>query len=207
MTEALKKWEVALVFFAIPSLIIIISGYTPFLGNEANIMRQWGVQLASWAYLLGLVGLLQVHIRKLLQRSEGWEYSIILFVAFLITWLSGHFNKPIYDWIVANPLTTLQIAVTSFAGFYQYTVFFRGSRARNFEAAVLLISSILIMLRNAPAGEAIWAGFGPLADWIDSSPASGAIAAIWIGVGIGGITLFVRSLLGYERAYLGGGAE
>jgi hypothetical protein len=203
--SGLKSWEISIGLFAITSIIIIISGYTPYLGDLSNILTQWGIQIAAFSYLLGLIGLFRSHIIKIQRQAEGWQYSIIMFAFFFITWLSGHFWTSVFDWIVANPLTTLRMAVTSFAGFYQYTVFFRGSRARSFEASLLLLASIIIMFRNAPVGEVIWTGFAPLADWIDKSPAAGAIAAIWIGVGIGAITLWVRSLLGLERAYLGGG--
>ncbi len=203
--EFLKRWEIAILFFAVPALIIVIGGYTSLLKLESITLTKYTVQLVSFAYLLGLSGLFIRHIRTILRRSDGWPFSILLLTLFLVTWLSGYFAQPVYQWIITSPLPTLRIVITSFAGFYMYTVFFRGARARSFESVVLLVSSIIIMLRNAPVGEMIWSGFPPLADWIDSYPSNGAVAAIWIGIGIGAITLFVRSILGLEKAFLGGG--
>jgi hypothetical protein len=76
-------------------------------------------------------------------------------------------------------------------------------RARSIESALLLITGVIVMLRNAPIGNVIWTGFPVIGSWLLDVPSVAGNRAVFIGVGIGTVLLGLRVLLGYERSYLG----
>ena len=89
--------------------------------------------------------------------------------------------------------------------FYIASASFRAFRARNVEAALLLIAAILIMIGKVPLGETVWSGFTDLQQWIQDFPNTAAKRAIMIGVGLGMASTVLKLMLGIERAYLGRG--
>jgi hypothetical protein len=91
--------------------------------------------------------------------------------------------------------------------FYIISAAYRAFSARNAEAGLLIIFGILVMLKNAPVGEAIWTGFPVIGTWIMSIVNTSAYRGIMMGIAIGGISLSLRTLLGQERAFLGGKTE
>jgi hypothetical protein len=76
-------------------------------------------------------------------------------------------------------------------------------RARSIESGLLLITGVIVMLRNAPIGNVIWTGFPVIGTWLLNIPNTAGNRAVFIGVGVGTILLGLRVLLGYERSYLG----
>jgi hypothetical protein len=59
------------------------------------------------------------------------------------------------------------------------------------------------MLKNAPLGELIWAGFPELGSWLMTYPSGGVYRAIILGIGLGMIVIGLRTLLGFEAGYIG----
>jgi hypothetical protein len=68
----------------------------------------------------------------------------------------------------------------------------------------LIISAIILLLRNAPFGEAFWAGIPVIGDWVDKYPSSGVSAAWFVILGLASIVLITRIILGQEKRVLGG---
>jgi hypothetical protein len=108
-----------------------------------------------------------------------------------------------YDWFWTNLLLPVTIGMFSFAGLYMFIIFFRGARTRSWEAGLLLVVAILLMLYQAPAGPAFWSGFQTIGSWINRVPNTAGFRGITIGVAMGMLALFVRTILGLERAQLG----
>jgi ABC-type enterobactin transport system permease subunit len=80
-------------------------------------------------------------------------------------------------------------------------------KARSKEAALLLISAVLVMWGRAPISAVISEGFAAIADWMMAVPNTAGMRGIVIGIGIGVISIGIRTLLGIERGHLGGKAE
>jgi hypothetical protein len=59
------------------------------------------------------------------------------------------------------------------------------------------------MLYQAPAGPAFWSGFEAIGDWFKNVPNTAGNRAILIGMAVGMIAVFVRTLLGLERSQIG----
>ncbi len=89
--------------------------------------------------------------------------------------------------------------------FYNASASFRAFRARNLEAALLLVAAALIMIGRVPLGEAIFPPITAVQQWIMEFPNTAAKRAIMIGVGLGMTATALKLMLGIERAYLGKG--
>jgi len=79
----------------------------------------------------------------------------------------------------------------------------RGFKIRSTDSAILAVSSIIMIMRNAPIGSLIWGGFPIIGDWILSVPTTGVFRGIIIGTGIGLIAMVIRTIMGKERSFYG----
>ena len=75
-------------------------------------------------------------------------------------------------------------------------------RARNLEAAILLIAGILVMIGRVPIGNMIWQKFPVIANWILDWPSMAARRGILLGITLGVVGTSLRIMLGIERSYL-----
>jgi hypothetical protein len=211
MSSFLKSRELVILFYAVPTLFIILEYY---LIPAGNIIKDIGTQMLSWviilwtmSYLLGGYALFRYHLTLIQRKREGYQFSYLLLGSFIVFLFLGILYSAtgfgLYNWLWNNALLPLQIAMLSYVGFYTYTVFYRGARSRSWEATLLLGVSILLMFYSAPYGTAYWYGFETIGNWINSVPNMAGQRAILIGMAIGLIAIFVRTLLGLERAQLG----
>jgi cytosine/uracil/thiamine/allantoin permease len=87
--------------------------------------------------------------------------------------------------------------------FYMAYGSYKVLRARNFEAALLFITAVLVILGNTPIFPATLPAFFHTREWIFTAIVGGSYRGIRIGVGIGAVVLGIRTLLGMETGYLG----
>jgi hypothetical protein len=87
--------------------------------------------------------------------------------------------------------------------FYMAYGAYKVLRARNFEAGLLFITAVLVILGNTPIFPATYPGFFYMREWIFGPIVSGAYRGVRIGIGMGAVVLGIRTLLGMETGYLG----
>lgn len=199
----IRRIEIPIGLFGVFSLFLVFDYFTGIATGISSEIIGWGMLLWVFSYLVGYVTLLRYHLTRISKRQEAW-YSILLILCFVVSAVTGRMHKPTFDYIFANILTPLQISMLSYVGFYTYTVLFRGARTRNIYAAILLAVAVIVMLWQAPAGRATMPILDGIAGWIRDVPNTGAMRAILIGIGLGIIVLFLRTLMGYEKSYVGG---
>ncbi len=112
---------------------------------------------------------------------------------------SGRVFVWIYDHIFA-PANSTMFALLAF---FVASAAFRAFRARNAEAALLLLSAIVILIGRAPMGRAIHPLLPEISDWILDIPNNAGRRAIMMGAAIGAIATALRIILGLERSHLG----
>ena len=94
----------------------------------------------------------------------------------------------------------------SLLAFFIASAAYRAFRARTFEATLLLVTAVIVMLGNVPIGDIIWADTASDArQWILDNPNLSARRGIILGISLGAISQSIRIILGIERSYLGGG--
>ena len=211
MAISLKSREVVILWYAVPSIFLLLEYY---LAPADSIFRTIGNQLLAWviilytfSYLLGGYALFRYHLNIIQRRRERFQFSILLLLSFAFFLTLGLLKSATglgaYDWVWSNILLPTQIAMLSFVGFYTYTVFFRGARSRSWEAGILLIATILLMLYQAPASASWFPVFETIGNWLKNVPNVAGNRAILIGMVVGMIAVFVRTLIGLERSQIG----
>ena len=125
--------------------------------------------IAGFAAFLGCLNLIQLHLQKIVNKKENWQYSIFTLLGFIVMILFGF----IYNGSNSSLGPHLKDADSAFYWMYNYfylplgsTMFallaffvasasYRAFRIRNFEATLLLISGVLLMLGRVPIGSLI----------------------------------------------------
>ena len=210
----------------LPLIIVLVFGifglaiqYVPHpavVHLKEGVLALWLRVIGGIAGLLGIYNLLRLHATRVRKLEEGWGYSGFFFVGFGIMVLATLYNAGEWFWRPA-------VDDAAFHEFYQYlfepagaTMFsvlgffiasaaVRTFRARSFEATVLLVAAIIVMLGRAPVGEMATGYLPSVTEWIMDVPNTAAKRGVLLGVCLGVIAMSLRIIFGVERAYLGGG--
>lgn len=182
----------------------------------AQELRQWGLVIVAFTYVLGMANVLELHRKKIQRRDPDAPYSIVLVGSLLGMAALGIFHDHqgpaspfiwLYD-TVYDPLSATMFALLAF---FITSAAYRAFRARSTEAVLLLTAAILVMLGQVPIGAWLWGpeswlgGFPGVKDWIMEVPNLAGKRAILMGAALGAISTGIRVILGMERAHLGGG--
>jgi len=140
-----------------------------FVNDDAT---QWYDILASFAIILGALNLMKLQIQKVAKQKKGWPYSIVAIFGFLFAISAGFFIKGVDDsvavwgahvttegtlfkWMFDYMFTPMSATMFSLLAFFVASASYRAFRIRNFEASLLLIAGIIIMVGRVPIGSVI----------------------------------------------------
>ncbi len=208
MSELIRRDIPVAITFVVGIIVLVdyfVSNAT--LRETSSLLTGWGVVLSAFAVGIGTVSIVRRNLSLIQRRDAGYWYNIVLLATLAVMTFIGVFytiNHPVYDFVYFNVFTPLSVTVFGMLAFYITGAAYRAFKFRGVDSAIMLICAILVMLRNAPIGAAIWAGFPTVGNWLFDVPNVAAQRGIIISVAIGIIVLGVRVLLGYERGYLGG---
>lgn len=198
----LYRREIPLVMGIIVCTAILTQYFivNPTIESISVNFQLWGVIIAAFAVLLGLLSYTIYHGKQVM-KTKAWYsiWSLIVCFGLLSIGLIQSSNSPTYTFILTTVSRPLGMAMSSFIGFFICSAAFRSFRARNIDAALLLISATIIMLRNIPIGSLIIPGIGPFGDWYNDVLALGGNRGLIIVMGVGMIVAGIRQILGYER--------
>jgi len=200
---------------AITFLIGIIAIGDYYTGIEAvtqtfNVVKNWGIVLQGFALGLGAVNLFKVHGKRVTERREGtdWYFSAWLLIM-LVLWIviglvTGQYEQgATYSWLYNAIYLPISSTMYSSLAFYMAYGAYKVLRARNFDAALLFITAVLVIFGNTPMFPAMYPGFFYMREWIFGPIVSGAYRGVRIGIGIGAVVLGIKTLIGMETGYLG----
>jgi len=200
---------------AITFLVGIIAIGDYYTGIEAvtqtfNVIKNWGIVLQGFALGLGAVNLLRVHGKRISERRGGtdWYFSawllLMLAVHIILGLVTGRYEQgETYSWLYNAIYLPLGSTMYSSLAFYMAYGAYKVLRARNFDAALLFITAVLVIIGNTPMFPAIYPGFFHMREWIFGPIVSGAYRGVRIGIGIGAVVLGIKTLIGMETGYLG----
>lgn len=209
----------------LPLAITLIMGvtfalqyYIPHPVSEASIthLSEWMRIISGFALVLGLASLFQAHATKIRRQVPGWGYSVILYLAMLVTVVVGFLSKSEtmvngvqtgFGWIYTYTMVPLQATMFSILAFFIASAAYRAFRARSREAGFLLAAAVIVMMGRVPLGQFLFPWSWDITQWLLNVINSAARRAILIGVSMGAVALSVKIILGYERSYLGGGKD
>tara|TARA_B110000116_G_scaffold6270_1_gene5491 strand:- start:3740 stop:4564 length:825 start_codon:yes stop_codon:yes gene_type:complete len=170
----------------IPILIVTLIGSITLFGwfiDQPDIQEfvsddatQWFDVLASFAIILGALNLIKLQIQKILYQKPGWIYSLIAVFGFVFAIVAGFFIKGVDDsvaqwgahvttegtlfkWMFDYMFSPMSATMFSLLAFFVASASYRAFRIRNFEATLLLVSGIIIMIGRVPIGSVISSWF------------------------------------------------
>lgn len=196
------RWLATSVAIAV-GLITLIDYFfdLPVLDALGVAFRQWTIILTAFALLLGVLNLLQVHVRRIIRRDEASVgYSIIVILTATLVASAGlWFGLPSapMTWVFENLYVPLQGAFFALVAFFLATAAYRALRARNLETTLMLIAALVVFLGQTPI-------LGVLADareWVLNVPSTAGVRGILIGVALGTLATALRLLIGMDRPY------
>lgn len=225
------KRQVPLALCFLFGIAMIFTQFSPHSYSQAVYKEviAWGLIISPFALVLAVATLVQTHISRVRFRSEHWQYSLVVFVGLITMVCIGVPFGPqdsVFVWLYDNVQVPMDATMFSLLAFFIASAAFRAFRARAFEATLLLIAAMLVMIGNVPVGDLIWNNLiswipgadnpeswvNSLADgaskfrqWILDIPNGAARRGIILGVSLGVISQSIRIILGIERSYLGGG--
>ena len=213
------KRQLPLLITGIMGVAFALQYYIPHPVSEEAIthISKWMQIISGFALVLGLASLFQVHAVKIKRQVPGWGYSIILYLAMLVTmavglfWSKGETTvngvQTGLGWIYNYTLVPLQATMFSILAFFIASAAYRAFRARTREAAVLLVAAVIVMMGRVPLGQFLLPWTWDVTQWLLNVVNSAVRRAILIGVSMGSVALSLKIILGYERSYLGGGKD
>jgi len=174
-------------------------------------IRQWAIIVIAFAYVLGLSNLVRVNFHVIQKKQRDWPYKVILVLSVFFTlavgiipYFGGIQEGTIFDWVYYYAQYPLQATMFSLLAFFIASAAFRAFRIRTFQASLLAITAVLVMIGRVPVGEKLWPGFPDFIEWIMNVPQLAGKRAIMIGAALGAISTALKVLTGLERTYLGG---
>jgi hypothetical protein len=184
-----------------------IPAVTPQIKLAVKDIQNWCIIMSAFTLGFGAVNLFILHSRRITRRTPGqWVFSIWLLVVIVIFTVIGVAYGPtsgIYSWLYNSSYFALSATVYSSLGFYMTSGVYRALRARNFEAGLLLIVGVIVLMRNAPAIAVAVPILIDMEKWLSSIITTSAQRGIMIGASLGAIALGVRTMIGRETGFLG----
>lgn len=216
------KRQVPLVLCFVFGIVIIFTRFSPHATSQELYqgILNWGLIIGPFPLVLAVITLIQVHLSRIRRRTEYWQYSIVVFAGMITMVVLGvpfGIEHAGFQWLFAYVQVPMEATMFSLLAFFIASAAYRAFRARTFEATLLLVAALIVMIGNVPIGDRIWNIFTSWISWMPENATSWArqwildnpnLAArrgIILGVGLGVISQSIRIILGIERSYLGGG--
>lgn len=200
--------EVPIVICFLAGFFFIGNYFSPKLQPAAQVVNQWAIIAIAFAYVLGVANIFRVNSQVIARKGRDWIYKIVLIAGFVIMFafgiLKGVNEGTTFNWIFMNALYPMQATMFALLAFYIASAAFRAFRIRSFQAALLGVTAVIVMIGRVPIGELIWKDFPNFTEWIMNVPQLAAKRAIMIGAALGAISTGIKVLIGLERTYMGG---
>jgi hypothetical protein len=146
-------------------------------------------------------------------------YICLIFMTFVGLALERNIKSGgVFMWMFKWVNTPLTMTTFSLLAFYIASAAYRAFRARTFDATVMLVGALILMIGRVPLGAMLSdfvhqqitvtqfiPGLPEMAGWLLSVPAMAARRAIFLGLAVGIVATSLRILFGIERTYMGGG--
>ena len=212
MSDELYKSTIPFWIITVLGALTVLEYFIPFIGNilggPLETIRTYSTVLAGAAYGIGTALLVMNHGRRIYRRtmSPHWVFSIVFFVAIIVTvgvmLIQGE-TGPTTDWIFVYILAPSGQALYSTTAFYISTAGYRIFRFRNLDAAVLLLSGMLILVSVLPLFTGPFPFLVPIASWLNNVPVVAGYRAFVMGTALGSIGLGLRIMLQKHPEVLG----
>jgi hypothetical protein len=206
--KPLGRFPTFLLALAAASGLVVLLGYwvdLPVLMSVRDLLVRWAAILAGVAVVVGILNLLYVHWIKVSQPRAGGIYSLVLLIAFVLTFLVVAVDSPTGSWslwifrYIQLPVETSLLAILAVI----LVVAAARMLVRRLDSFSLLFLGIAILIL---VGTTYIPGFDipvlrSLRLWVIQVPVVAGARGILLGIGLGVVATGVRILLGADRPY------
>jgi hypothetical protein len=212
MSDEVYKSTIPFWIITIVGFLTILEYFFPLLqgiiGSPLEMLRNYATIMAGAAYGIGTALLCINHGRRIYRRSTApsWVFSIVFFVMIIVTFggcLMGTQRGPIGTWVFTYILAPSGQCLYSTTAFFISTAGYRIFRFRNLDAAVLLISGLIILWSVLPLFTGPFPFIVPIASWLNNVPVVAGYRAFVMGTALGSIGLGIRIMLQKHPEVLG----
>ncbi len=202
--------EIPLILTIIFGWFMVADFFIPirWVGAVSSELQVWIIIVAAAAVVLGVANVSRIHIKKISRKERDWPYSLpLLFGVALMGSIGLIFGvQPggLFDFLYLNAYVPMQGTMFALLAFFIASAAYRAFRIRSFEAGLLAITAVLVMIGRVPIGQAIHSSLPTISEWIMNYPNLAAKRAIMIGAALGAISTGLKIILGLERNLLGG---
>jgi hypothetical protein len=201
-------YRLPFVLMLILGLFFIAQYYIPHPLVQApkQLMIQWKQPVNAFIIFVALIGLVTMHVRRVLKRQARWGYSVVALgsmaaMIFAGMWWGIQDGSLFATWF-KHLVTPIESTMFALLAFFIASAAFRAFRARTVGATVLLVSAAVVMLGLIPAVEDTLPPLASLAQFLLDYLNTAAKRAIMIGVGLGAISVALKSILGIDKTLL-----
>jgi hypothetical protein len=204
------KREIPILITLVFGVFMILQYFIPHpaVNDLAGRLQNWAIIVISFSYVLGSANILRINGELVYRRGQDWYYKLALVLAFFMMLVPGMLTGIAEGSFANDRLFTniyVPMASTMYASlaFFIASAAFRAFRIRTWQASVLAITAVTVMLGRIPISHEIWIDLPDLVDWIMSVPNAVGQRGILIGAALGAIATGLKVILGIERSYLG----
>jgi hypothetical protein len=209
MSSLLKRKEFLLIILAIVSFFIYIPYFftvPQIMTDIETILRNAATPVNAVGAAIGVYYMTRRTITKVSQRGKGWYYQLLMgasaWYMIIVGLVLGRDNiafvAPSEAFIIPGDATIYAIIC-----FYLVSSSARAFKVKDVSSGLLMASAVLVMFRMSPIFQALFPGVSPIGDWVYKNITMAASRVFSISVGLGGIVLAVRLLMGKENSMLG----
>ena len=206
----MRKEIPLLIAFVAGAVVLVEYFFAPAIPASktwAIMFQQWGTVVSGFAMFVAAANLVLVNIKKMdPKRNKEW-YDPALLIGFMaVMAFIGLFvgeRTTSYQFLFTKIFQPLGSAMFALMVFFIASAAQRSFRAKSFEAALLLLAGIIVMVGRAPVGELFGAWLPKLTTWIMNYPNVAGNRAIMMGAALGSVATALRALVGIDRSYLG----
>lgn len=195
----------------------ITVGKSAFFMDHRDTSAAFNNVVLTLAVGMGLVSLAYVNGRKLKRREGDWYTALFFFPATVLGVLTGIYKyypdgsaeRGMSDLVIFRFITTVSSSIFSLLAFYMASAAYRAFRVKSKEAALMMISALLVMLGQTPFGMYLTGWMGErfsylwlpnVAGWLLRTPITAMFRGLILGIMIGAIATALRYWLNLEKS-------
>lgn len=187
-------------------LLVLVDLLTtiPLLDTVGAFLIEYGLIIAAFALLLGVLNLLTVHLRKIQTRASGWPYSVVLVVTALLLIAVGLVTGPegaLVNWTLNAILLPLESAFFSLLAFFLFGVAYRAMRVNSLESLLLVGSAIIVILGATPVGNLLGPWAAESKSLLMTVPATAGARGLLFGIALGTVVTGLRLIFDGRRYF------